>query len=381
MKKNNKIERHVSLRMTRLFMKFIGMWYPKNSRDSSLSNLIIIYTIIAQVIGLIIMLIDIYYIRSDLRAIAFNLPVTITIIQELIKMTKFLCNIKDVQRLNEFTEKNFWKLNYDKAELKILEKCNQRCILSCEHDKYNRSSRQLPFNMYFKFAELTPYYELCYFIQSAATIGVTVCTTAFISHLFTLNIYAAGQFQILQRKMTMSHCQNENKEPNSLQVATSSFDNLKICIKQHQMLIKYINMIENLYNPITFILALGAVCTICLTGFQLVVGVDMTFHRTALSFEFFVASVIMLFMACYCCQAIIIESLAVGDAAYAATWYTPDVKDQKAYKQALMFIMLRSKKNCIITVGKLAPMSIEIFTVVFNKSMSFFTVLRRTLEE
>lgn len=90
----------------------------------------------------------------------------------------------------------------------------------------------------------------------------------------------------------------------------------------------------------------------------------MTFHRTALSLEFFVASVIMLFMACYCCQAIIIESLAVGDAAYAANWYAPDAKDQKAYKQALMFIMLRSKKNCIITVGKLAPMSIEIFTVV-----------------
>lgn len=108
-------------------------------------------------------------------------------------------------------------------------------------------------------------------MQSAATIGVTVCTTAFISHLFTLNIYAAGQFQILQRKMTMSHCQSEKKEPNSLQVATSSFDNLKICIKQHQMLINYINMIENLYNPITFVLALGAVCTICLTGFQLVV--------------------------------------------------------------------------------------------------------------
>lgn len=67
MKKNNQIERHVSLRLTRLFMKLIGMWYPENSSDSSLSNLIIIYTIIAQVIGLIIMLIDIYYIKSDLR--------------------------------------------------------------------------------------------------------------------------------------------------------------------------------------------------------------------------------------------------------------------------------------------------------------------------
>lgn len=46
-------------------------------------------------------------------------------------MTKFLCNIKDVQRLNEFTEKNFWKANYDEAELNILGKCNRRCILSC----------------------------------------------------------------------------------------------------------------------------------------------------------------------------------------------------------------------------------------------------------
>lgn len=73
MEKSESIDKHVSLRMTRLFMKCIGMWYPKNSRQKLISNLIIIYTIIAQIIGLVIMLIDIYYIRGDLRVSLFYL--------------------------------------------------------------------------------------------------------------------------------------------------------------------------------------------------------------------------------------------------------------------------------------------------------------------
>lgn len=67
LEKSEKIDNHISLLFIKIFMKCIGMWHPKNSRESIFSMIIIIYTITAQSVGLIVMLIDIYFIWGDIR--------------------------------------------------------------------------------------------------------------------------------------------------------------------------------------------------------------------------------------------------------------------------------------------------------------------------
>lgn len=66
-----------------------------------------------------------------MQAIAFNIPVTVSIIQELFKMITFTINRGEVQSLNKYTEETFWKTKYDESEIFILEKCNKVCIVSC----------------------------------------------------------------------------------------------------------------------------------------------------------------------------------------------------------------------------------------------------------
>ncbi|KAF7995020.1 hypothetical protein HCN44_004492 [Aphidius gifuensis] len=398
-KKNYKIDQHISLRMIRLLMKCIGMWHPKTTQDAIISMTITVYTITAQSIGLIVMLIDIYYIFGDIRAIAFNIPVTVSIIQELFKMITFTINRGEVQSLNKYTEETFWKSKYDESEILILKKCNKVCIVSCgiffflvlaiaihyitipmlEYDGGNLS---LPFNVYFEASKYTPIFEICYFIQAASTIGVSVCSTAFCTYLFTINVYAAGLFQILQRKLIQTCQKYSYKKTNdgltSSERTKLSYERLKKCIQHHQVMIKYMDTIEYLYSPINFIFAIGAVGTICLNGFQVVMGGENSFHRNALSIEFFIGSIVLLYMACYSCQKIFVESLAVGDNLYNANFYDLSNEEEgKYFRQALIFVIMRSQKPCVLTMWGFSVMSIEIFTKVLTKSMSFFTIFRQ----
>lgn len=65
------------------------------------------------------------------KAIAFNIPVTVSIIQELLKMTVFANRLSDVRANNDYTEKTFWNVRYDPQDLLILNQCNKTCIVSC----------------------------------------------------------------------------------------------------------------------------------------------------------------------------------------------------------------------------------------------------------
>lgn len=49
-----------------------------------------------------------------------------------------------------------------------------------------------------------------------------------------------------------------------------SYNELKSCIKQHQLLINYMDQIETLYCYIMMGQGLGAVLQICFSGFQII---------------------------------------------------------------------------------------------------------------
>lgn len=62
------------------------------------------------------------------QAFSYNVPCTITVLLELFKLIKFLINRSEVMSFNAFTENTFWKNNYEKADLTILNNCDSQCI-------------------------------------------------------------------------------------------------------------------------------------------------------------------------------------------------------------------------------------------------------------
>nr|AXM05155.1 odorant receptor [Campoletis chlorideae] len=402
--KSSSVENHSSIKMTRFYMQVVGMWYVEKKRDRIISNIVLVYTVLTMLVALVVMGTDFYYSWGDLHAMTYNAPCTITVMIELLKLFIFLYNRKKVMRLNEFTENTFWKKKYELIDLTILNECNERTmrmnvilatlmqiiawhylsIPMVESLGKDHSERILPFRLWFNlpFTE-TPYYEVAFGLQAAATLSVSICSTTFTSFLFTVCVYATGQFKILQRRMEKSCSTYIKNIIKDYDHQLTSYNELKSCIKQHQLLINYMDEIENLYCYIMMGQGLGAVLQICFSGFQVILGAEESILRTALSIEFFWGAVIMLYLFCWACHDIALESTAIAEAAYRASWYDLPYHNRwgKAFRMASQFITVRARKPCILTVGKFTPMTLETFTSIFSTSLSYFSILRQMGED
>ncbi|XP_014297426.2 odorant receptor Or2 [Microplitis demolitor] len=402
------ISDHASIKITCFCMNGIGMWSIEKRRDRIISNIVVCYTVATLIFGFIVEAIDIYYCIGDLREMSYVAPCLLNEIVELLMMGKFIINRSEVMDFNNYTFRKFWSVPYVDSERKILDECNKKSfkiiiayiiviqlvvwqyitIPIIESYGKNSSERTLPYNLWFSFIPFreTPYYEIIFFLQSAATLTTGVCATAFATFLFTINIYATGQFKILQLRLETS-CQGYKIEKiNSVEqinlIAAESYSNLRKCVELHKVLLQYIIRLENLYCQIMMVQTLTSVFLICLTGFQIVLGVDTSILRTSRSAVYFACLITQLLLYSWSCHEIIIESLEVAEAAYRAYWYSLSwSKYGKLCRQALSIIMARSRRPCILTVGKFVPMSLETFTSVFNSSLSYFTILRQMNEE
>nr|AQN78433.1 olfactory receptor 31 [Meteorus pulchricornis] len=288
----------------------------------------------------------------------------------------------------------------------------------------NVSERMLPFDLHLDLPlTQTPYYEMAFFVEAAGMMSVGLCTTGFAGFLCTTNLYTAGQFKILQRKLelacsngeaVLSHAQTKTnliEYPSKWwlreQIASNSitkdvsqtlridanfsiddnradtegdvqYNMLKNCIKEHQLLLEYMEKVENLSSAVMLAQALGSILKICFSGFQILLVGGTSILRTILSIQFVVGTLFLFFMFSWSSHEIIIESQALAEAVYRTSWYSlPYTTGGKACRQSLLIIIARAHKPCILTVGKFAPMSLRTFVSVFNTSISYFTILRQ----
>ncbi|KAK0072917.1 hypothetical protein PV325_010532, partial [Microctonus aethiopoides] len=155
------IDDHFPLKTLRFFMRFVGMWPVDKSRDQFISNLLLVFIFATVILAMLIEGWDFYVSWGDLHAITYNAPTTITVAIELVKLTKFVINRHEVLSFNAYTQKTFWKISYEAAELQILNKCNRQ-----KSAGKNSSERMLPFNLYFDLPfTKTPYYEIAFIFE------------------------------------------------------------------------------------------------------------------------------------------------------------------------------------------------------------------------
>lgn len=65
--KRGTIDRHLSIRMTRFFMRCIGLWYTDNNRDKIISNAILFYTMCTMIMAFMLVGVDSYFSINDLH--------------------------------------------------------------------------------------------------------------------------------------------------------------------------------------------------------------------------------------------------------------------------------------------------------------------------
>ncbi|XP_057341249.1 odorant receptor 13a-like isoform X1 [Microplitis mediator] len=395
------VDSHFAVKTTRFFMRMIGMWHVEKYRDKVIGNIgLAVFTLIMITVG-IIQCMEVYYRLDDLAELTTTMPLAAVGMTELFKFTGFLIRRNEIIQLNAYTENKFWKIKYNDRDIKVLNDCN-RLIMSFypifigivytiptqytllpirEYILSNGTVRILPYRLYFGVDWMkNPLYTVAYIEEIFAGYGVSLCAMATTSFLFTINIYAAGQFRILQNQFT-EFCSDITIFNNNFRLSEIHIK-LKQLIGKHQLLLNYISRIENLYNYFLLLQSFGIVLAMCFGGFGVLMSLGKNVNLVVANALFVIGCAIQLYLFSLSCQVIIDESAAIQEAIYSANWYSIfHTLEGKKICRSLQIIMIRCLRPCKLTVGKFTPMSLQTFASVLKTSLSYFTVLRSSNQD
>ncbi|XP_029039507.2 uncharacterized protein LOC114874424 [Osmia bicornis bicornis] len=394
----------VSIAFTSFFMKLIGFWLAANRSEQRLRDVTLFYTMFAILFSLWVQTMDFYHSREDFGACLYNACNILSLTVPMFKILVLLVHKKKFFHLITYLERNFLHANYDKYETSVLASCKRKCtfficffIFLTEGTVFsyivtpvivnigrNESDRTLPFNMWVDLPlSITPYYEIAFVIQVLCVYHIGLTYFCFDNFLCIMNIHLAGQFQILQyrvsNKCVIKHQEKSNLklEKNSLKFINDCCATFKSYIRQHQILIAYCDQIEEIFNLIVLVQVITFSLLICLDGYQILVA-DVP-HRKIIFFFHLMGTVCQLLMFTYSCDCIIQESRKLAPAVYSGPWLLlPMNENVQKLRKDLVMVIMRSHTPCCLTACKFFMVSLETYTKVLTTAASYFTLLQQS---
>nr|QKN21474.1 odorant receptor [Zeugodacus tau] len=147
---------------------------------------------------------------------------------------------------------------------------------------------------------------------------------------------------------------------------------LKLCIKDHQLLIELYDIISPIVSVTLFIqFTLSAVC-IGTTLINIVIFANEFQTQVACCF-FILAVLIEIYPACYFSQCLIDESDNLSDVIFHSKW----VEQSKEYRKLMIFFLQRSQRPMFLTAGKLFPVTLSSFVSIAKFSFSLYTFIEK----
>ncbi|XP_061939171.1 odorant receptor 47a-like isoform X2 [Apis cerana] len=386
------LESDISVSLTSIFMKLVGLWMASNQHQQRMRNIMVSYNVIAIFFALWIQAMDIYHSWGNIRACLFSTSNTLSLILPLLKIFILLCHKEDFFRLILYMQRNFLRGNYDDYERKVVIGCKRKCtIFICfftfltmativsyiaspiiENIGKNESDRVLPFNMWVNLPlSMTPYFEITFLLQVLSLYQIGVSYFCFDNFLCIMNLHVAGQFQVLQYRISniadLIIKTEEKKEKlitDSLYFSNKCYTTFKKYIRQHQALIAYCRKIEAVFNWIALEQVLMFSLLICLDGYQILMANEDIKTRSIFSFHI-LACLCQLLMFTYSCDCIIRESVSVATAAYEGPWTLPPMTiSGRMMRKDLIVVIMRASIPCCLTGKGYFIVSLETYTSV-----------------
>ncbi|XP_074102345.1 odorant receptor 13a-like [Cotesia typhae] len=204
-------------------------------------------------------------------------------------------------------------------------------------------------------------YEIEFAIESFAV--VTLCfITLSVDCLFTFYV-----FQMIGQLREISYCfKNLTEESDSQSI-------LRKCIGQYQILIESRDMLQRLYGPIVLWIMVTNAVIMCTIAFQTTQMESIPVGRGLLIFTWIALKILQTFMYAWSGSCLTLESDECRDSIYACEWY-----GNKRLMTSIIIIL--SQRPLILTACNFSVVSVEIFQMVINTTVSYFFLLQ-TLEE
>nr|XP_034179578.1 odorant receptor 49b-like [Osmia lignaria] len=391
-----------SIKLSTFYMKCIGLWIAENHTEERQRKVAIFYTIWVTLFSSLVECREFYFSWGDLSSTLYVSCNILSCCLTVFKIYVILAHKLEFINLIVYMRDHFWNGKYDLQEKAILVECRKVCtfftisvtfIGECAVVAYvvtaivsnigkNESDRILIFNMWLNSLSITPYYEIMFFLQMISLYHIGVCYFCFDNLFCILSVHVASQFRILQYRFEKlcATDQERNEKLTSAYCTTEFYEKFKNCIKQHQVLINYCNLLEKVYT----VMVLGQVTVfsvlICLFGYQILLA-DAPITRRAIFICLILGSTSLLFMFTYSCHGLIEQSDKVAVAAYSTMWTNlPMTEFGKMLRNDLLMVIQRSRRVCCMTACGFFPVSLETFTTILSTAASYFTLLRNNAD-
>ncbi|XP_046143136.1 odorant receptor 13a-like [Osmia bicornis bicornis] len=390
----------VSIAFTSFFMKLIGFWLAANRSEQRLRDVTLFYTMFAILFALWVQTVDFYHSREDFGACLYNACNILSLTVPMFKILVLLVHKEKFFHLITYFERNFLHANYDKYEASVLASCKRQCtfficififfteitVMSyigtpiIANIGKNESERELPFDMWVDLpVTMTPYFEIFFTVEALCVYHIGLAYFCFDNILCILSLHLAGQFKILQYRLSGKYIvtHEKNSEKNCSKLLNDSYGTFKGYIRQHQTLIAFCNQLEEVFSPIVLVQVMAFSLIICLDGFQMLLA-NLPLRRLIFLFHF-MATTCQLLMFSYSCDRIIRESMKLAPAVYSGPWLLlPISKNGQKIKKDLIMVIMRSNVPCCLTGSGFFMVSLETYTKVLTTAASYFTLLQQT---
>ncbi|PSN55723.1 Odorant receptor 57a [Blattella germanica] len=145
---------------------------------------------------------------------------------------------------------------------------------------------------------------------------------------------------------------------------------MRLCVQYHQNLLKQAKILDKALALIMFTQILSSSFLLAIIGVLMATAKDsstMTMGATYLSYVLMETGLL-----CWIATQLRIQSEMVGQAAYNCMWYGYP----KRIKLSLRFIIKRSQKPVILSLGPFGSLSMELFGKILNSAYSYFTLMK-----
>nr|AVH87245.1 odorant receptor 4 [Holotrichia parallela] len=181
---------------------------------------------------------------------------------------------------------------------------------------------------------------------------------------------ASAQFEILKDNLHNLRRDEDNDLTIDQQDAVVR-TRVKNCVLHHNVIIKFVALIEDMYSNVLLIQFLCSIIIMCVTGFQVFVIPPARMHYITLVL-YFCCNLTQTAIYSWFGHDILAKSSDIGLACYMTEW---NVLSPKARK-LISIIMERSKIPIILTAGKFINLSLNTFMMIVRTSYSYLAVLQ-----
>ncbi|KZC05383.1 Odorant receptor Or2 [Dufourea novaeangliae] len=195
----------------------------------------------------------------------------------------------------------------------------------------------------------SPYYEIIYVLQIISVFAIVYAYLGVDIFFGMLVLHISAQLENLQTRLADIKASNRFERV------------LKDIVMHHTRLIRAVNVIENTYTLLLFMLLLyfGAFNCFSITQIIGIITAKGDYPISVLYFQAgcYINTVAQTSLYCIAGQLLATQSEGVYEAAYNCEWLKLKPKDARN----LILIMIRSKKPLYVTAGKLFPMTMLTF--------------------